>query len=75
MSEPIVFQNELNELEILLRELEKELLYVQAKIMIAKSENAGDKLNESIIEELEVKFSEIKSTLNTMKGKIENYTK
>ena len=68
----IVFQNELNECVLLLRELEKELLYVQAKILIAKSEDEEDKSNESIIKDLEDKFLVIQNTLNTMEGKIEN---
>ena len=72
MTERIVFQNELTESEPLLRELEKDLLYSQAKMIIAKEENEGDKIYESIIEDLENKFSVIKSTLNTMKGKVEN---
>ena len=71
-TEPIVFRNELTESELFLHELEKELLYVQAKIIIAKSENAEDKSYESIIEDLDSKLSIIKSILNTMKGKVEN---
>ena len=71
-TEPIVFRNELTESEPFLHELEKELLYVQEKIIIAKSENARDKSYESIIEDLDSKLSIIKSTLNTMKEKVEN---
>ena len=66
----IVFQNELNECVLLLRELDKELLYVQAKIIIAKDEE--DKSNESIIKDLENKFLVIQSTLNKMEGKVKN---
>ena len=72
MTERIFFQNELTESKPLLRELEKDLLYSQAEMIIAKGENEGDKKYESIIEDLENKFSVIKRTLNTMKGKVEN---
>ena len=41
-------------------------------IIIAKSENEGDRLYEIIIEDLENKFTVIKNTLNTMNGKVEN---
>ena len=42
-TDQVVFQNELNESEPLLRELEKELLYAQAKILIAEDQNAENK--------------------------------
>ena len=72
MTDKIYLRNELTEIEPLLHELEKELLYVQAKILIAKSENAEDESYESIIEDLDSKLSIIKSTLDRMKGKVEN---
>ena len=72
--EQIVLQNELNECELLLRELEKELLYVQAKIIFVKNENEGNNRYEIIMEDLENKFLVIKSTLNTMIRKVDNLT-